>query len=182
MPRQARECKPLVREENPLKNSSACGAESPADVSSTEEAPFPGALAEEYSGISLGAWVRHRGCQKAVPSLALCYICPQQHGTWADIISAPAEALERLWTALCGSAAPRFHLRYLCEVWLSIVLQMMLLNARHENSNKAMVKVYFVVTWQIKLIFNNLTDETLASRCPSLLVLCHTNRCIYKKA
>lgn len=178
---QVRGRKPLVREENPLKYSSPCGTESPADVFGTEGVPFPGALAEEYSGISLGAWVRHRGCQKAVPSPALCYMCPQQHSTWADIISAPTEALELLWTALCGSAAPRFHLCYLCEVWLSTVLQMILLIARPANSNESMVKVYFVVMWQIKLIFNNLTDETLANGCPSLLVLCHTDRHIYKK-
>lgn len=50
---QVRENKPVVREQKPLKNSPSCIVESPADVSSAEEAPFPSALAEECSGISL---------------------------------------------------------------------------------------------------------------------------------
>lgn len=52
---QVKQNKPLVREQKPLKNSPSCIVESPADVSSEEEAPFPSALADERSGISLRA-------------------------------------------------------------------------------------------------------------------------------
>lgn len=120
---QIRENKPLLREQKPLKISPSCIVESPADVSSEEEAPFPSALAEKCSGISLRAWVRPRGCQKYMPSPALSYMCPQQLSPW----TASTEPSRQLWAALCSSAAPPFHLCSLSEVWLATGLQMVLL-------------------------------------------------------
>lgn len=138
---QARENKPLVREQKPLKNSPSCIVESPTDVSSVEEAPFPSALAEGCSGISLRAWLRPRGCQKYMPSPALSFVCPQQLSTWA----ASTEPSEQLWAALYSSAAPPFHLCSLSELWLVTGLQMVFLIVWPENLIRSMKEACFLL-------------------------------------
>lgn len=171
---QVRENKSLVREQKPLKNSPSCIVESLAGVSCVEDAPFPTALAEECSAISLRAWVRPRGCQKYMPSPALSYVCPQQLSTWAESISTNTAigAAVGCSVQLCSSSiSPLFYLRSLISNWIADVL----LIVWPANLIRSLKKVCFYC-WQIKLLCNYLTDEELASRCPSLLALCHMDR------
>lgn len=143
---QVRENKPVVREQKPLKNSPSCIVESPADVSSAEEAPFPSALAEECSGISLRVWVRPRGCQKYMPSPALSYMCPQQLSTWADTISAnrAIRAAVGCSAQLCGSSvSPLFSLWSRISNWIADAIANCLACKFNQINDKSLLLLLF---------------------------------------